>query len=54
LKRSLYFLWIFITLYYILYTGCGTFPRFYHFLNLAVNFTKSMCLDFTTPMCLRF
>jgi hypothetical protein len=24
-KRSLYFLWIFITLYYILYTGCGTF-----------------------------
>jgi hypothetical protein len=29
LKRSLYFLWIFITLYYILYTGCGTFLKEY-------------------------
>jgi hypothetical protein len=29
LKRSLYFLRIFITLYYILYTGCGTFLKEY-------------------------
>jgi hypothetical protein len=29
LKRNLYFLWIFITLYYILYTGCGTFLKEY-------------------------
>ena len=40
--------------FYHNYVQRWRYPRFYHFLNLAVNFTKSMCLDFTTPMCLRF